>query len=131
MPPNEPVLDDRQLRDLLEELARRLPAHSPEWTDRNASDPGVTLLELFAFLTEDLRYAANTMGERGRAAALELAGAARTLAAAGAGDCGRGPSVSTTSPVSCWGRGSHGRTGSTCARKTRRHNRHLHGSADR
>lgn len=34
----------------------RIPVHTPEWTDHDASDPGVTLLELFAFLTEDILY---------------------------------------------------------------------------
>jgi hypothetical protein len=30
--------------------------HSPEWLDFNRSDPGVTLIELFAFLGENLLY---------------------------------------------------------------------------
>ncbi len=34
----------------------RLPVRTPEWTDHDVSDPGVTLLELVAYLAEDLLY---------------------------------------------------------------------------
>ena len=30
----------------------RIPVHTPEWTNFHHADPGVTLLELFAFLAE-------------------------------------------------------------------------------
>lgn len=41
-----------------------LPAHTPEWTNHNEGDPGVTMLQLFAFLTESLLYRANLVPER-------------------------------------------------------------------
>jgi len=31
-------------------------ARRADWTDSNVSDPGITLVELFAFLAEQLRY---------------------------------------------------------------------------
>ena len=34
----------------------RIPAHAPDWTGHTDSDPGITLLELFAFLAEGLIY---------------------------------------------------------------------------
>ncbi|MEZ4496532.1 MAG: hypothetical protein R2845_07095 [Thermomicrobiales bacterium] len=37
--------------DLVEE-GLLIPFYAPEWTDHNAHDPGVTLLELFAWLAE-------------------------------------------------------------------------------
>jgi hypothetical protein len=40
-----PVLDDRKYRDLPAEKRRRVPHHTPEWTDHNQSDPGTTILE--------------------------------------------------------------------------------------
>ena len=46
-PLQPPVLDDRSYDDLVAELVRRIPVHSPEWTDHNDSDPGVAMLELF------------------------------------------------------------------------------------
>ena len=32
------------------------PAHTPEWTDHQAGDPGVTLVEVFGFLGDSLLY---------------------------------------------------------------------------
>jgi hypothetical protein len=37
-------------------LQGRIPEYAPGWTDHSDSDPGVTLLELFAFTVEDLAY---------------------------------------------------------------------------
>jgi len=37
----------------------RIPRYAPEWTDFNESDPGVTLVELFAWLTEMMFYEMN------------------------------------------------------------------------
>jgi hypothetical protein len=54
-----PVLDDRTYQQLVAELTGRIAAYTPEWTDQGASDPGVTLLELFAFLGENLLYRFN------------------------------------------------------------------------
>ena len=53
-----PSIDDRRYQDLLEEALARIPIHNPEWTNFNDSDPGVTLIQLFAFLTESLLYRA-------------------------------------------------------------------------
>ena len=47
-----PSIDDRSYQDLVSELVERIPVHAPEWTDVNASDPGFSLLELFAFLDD-------------------------------------------------------------------------------
>ena len=54
-----PVLDDRTYDQLVAELTGRIAAYTPEWTDQGASDPGVTLLELFAFLGENLLFRFN------------------------------------------------------------------------
>ena len=51
-----PPIDERSFEALLGEVVRRIPVDSPEWTDFNESDPGVTLLELFAFLAETLLW---------------------------------------------------------------------------
>src|SRR5204863_8637421 len=61
-----PVLDNRSYQDLLDDALARIPVHNPEWTNFNRSDPGVTLLELFAFLTESVIYRANQIPERNR-----------------------------------------------------------------
>src|SRR5262245_43292098 len=74
MPLQIPTLDDRRYQDLLDESLRRIPVHNPEWTNFNSSDPGVTLIEVFAFLTETLLYRANQIPERNRLKFLSLLG---------------------------------------------------------
>jgi hypothetical protein len=51
-----PVIDDRIYQALLDEILRRIPVDAPNWTDFNESDPGVTLVQLLAFLTESLLW---------------------------------------------------------------------------
>src|SRR5215204_210203 len=63
MPIPAPILDDRSYQQLRDELVRRVPVYAPEWTDHNASDPGVALLELFAFLGENLLFRFNQIPE--------------------------------------------------------------------
>ncbi|HEV7505508.1 MAG TPA: baseplate J/gp47 family protein [Thermoanaerobaculia bacterium] len=72
MPVTLPNLDDRRYDDLLGEAIARIPVHTPEWTSFNHSDPGITLIEIFAFLTESLLYRANQIPERNRKRFLQL-----------------------------------------------------------
>jgi predicted phage baseplate assembly protein len=74
MPLTVPAIDDRRYQDLLNEALARIPVHNPEWTNFNRSDPGVTLIELFAFLTENLLYRSNQIPERNRLKFLSLLG---------------------------------------------------------
>lgn len=48
----EPILDDRTMEDIYRELRLRIPRYNKEWTNFNDSDPGITLLQLFAWLSE-------------------------------------------------------------------------------
>jgi len=52
-----PDLFDRRFGALLEMGRARLPALAPEWTDHNAHDPGITLMELLAWVAEAQLYA--------------------------------------------------------------------------
>jgi len=63
MPLPRPILDDRSYEQLRNELIRRIPVYNREWTDHNPSDPGITLIELFAFLAENLLYRFNQIPE--------------------------------------------------------------------
>ena len=74
MPLTNPILDDRKYQEILDEALARIPIHNPEWTNFNKSDPGVTLVELFAFLTESLLYRCNQIPERNRRKFLSLLG---------------------------------------------------------
>ena len=59
-----PKLDDRKWEDLVREAVELIPKYCPEWTNHNAADPGITLLELFAWLIEVLLYRLNRVGEK-------------------------------------------------------------------
>ncbi len=72
MPLPTPILDDRSYQQLRDELVRRIPVYNREWTDHNASDPGITLLELFAFLGENLLFRFNQIPESTKLAFLGL-----------------------------------------------------------
>ncbi len=86
MPLELPVLDDRNYEQLLAEAKRRIPVHTPEWTNYNVeSDPGITLVQLFAFLTDSLLYQANRIPERNRLKFLQLLGIPLQPAAAAEG----------------------------------------------
>jgi hypothetical protein len=74
MPLIIPTLDNRRYQELLDEALARIPIHNPEWTNFNQSDPGVTLLQVFAFLTENLLYRSNQVPERNRRKFLSLLG---------------------------------------------------------
>lgn len=74
MPLIVPQIDNRNYRDLLAEALARIPVHNPEWTNFNDSDPGVTLLQLFAFMGESLLYRSNLIPERNRIKFLQLLG---------------------------------------------------------
>src|SRR6478609_6279401 len=63
MPLPQPILDDRSFAQLRDELVRRIPVYAPEWTDHNASDPGITLIELFSYLGENLLFRFNQIPE--------------------------------------------------------------------
>ena len=64
MPADLPDLDDRTFEQILDELRLRIPRYTPEWTDFNDSDPGITLIELFAWLAETIGYRLNQAPER-------------------------------------------------------------------
>ncbi|HEY9670720.1 MAG TPA: hypothetical protein V6D11_04700 [Waterburya sp.] len=72
MPLQLPNLDDRTYNDLVEEALRLIPSYAPEWTNHNPSDPGITLIELFAYLTEILNYRLNRVTDENLCAFLKL-----------------------------------------------------------
>jgi len=72
MPLPSPILDNRSYQQLRDELIRRIPVYNREWTDHNPSDPGITLIELFAFLGENLLFRFNQIPETTKLAFLRL-----------------------------------------------------------
>jgi predicted phage baseplate assembly protein len=69
-----PNLDDRRFQDLVDEAKRLVQQRCPEWTDHNVSDPGVTLIELFAWMTDQVVYRLNRVPDRHYVKFLELIG---------------------------------------------------------
>ena len=82
MPLPNIVLDNRTYDDLTAELRRRIPAYTPEWTDYNESDPGIALMELFAWLAEILIYRINQIPENAYVKFLQMIGIKLQLPAA-------------------------------------------------
>ncbi len=70
----EVVLDDRRFQDLVNEARHRIGRNCPEWTDHNVSDPGITLVELFAWMTDMLVYRINRVPDKLHVALLDLLG---------------------------------------------------------
>lgn len=80
-----PRLDDRGYDDLVRDAIARIEVHTPEWTSRQESDPGITLLHLFAFMADNLLYRSNLVPERNRLKFLQLLGVSPRPAAAAEG----------------------------------------------
>lgn len=58
-----PDLDDKTFEELVEDAKKLIPVHAPEWTDYNLHDPGITLIELFAYLVEMQIYSINQVNK--------------------------------------------------------------------
>jgi len=69
-----PNLDDRTFQEIVDEVKRQIGRRCPEWTDHNVSDPGVTLIELFAWMTEMALYRMNQVPEKNYIKFLEMLG---------------------------------------------------------
>lgn len=74
MPLESPRLDDRSFDDLFREARQRIALYCPEWTDHNLSDPGITLMELFAWMTDILLYRLNRVPDKHYVKFMELIG---------------------------------------------------------
>ena len=69
-----PRLDNTNFEQLVEEARARIPRYAPEWTDHNLHDPGITLLELFAWIVDQQIYQVGFVGDRHLAAFAALLG---------------------------------------------------------
>ena len=75
MPIPNPSLDDLTFVQLVEEAKKKIPLLTKFWTNYNVSDPGITLLELLAWLTENQIYSLNKIPKRNYLKFLKLLGA--------------------------------------------------------
>jgi len=74
MPLVDPVLDNRTFDDLIAELRLRIPRYAPEYTNFNESDPGMTLIDVFAWLTEQTLFQLNQVPRKNYIKFLKLLG---------------------------------------------------------
>src|SRR5712671_5244160 len=93
MPLPKPSLDNRRFDQLVGEGRALIPRLAPRWTDQNASDPGITLLELGAWLAEQNIYRFDRVSDEALRAFVRLIGiepampaTARTVVSIGNGN---------------------------------------------
>jgi Baseplate J-like protein len=69
-----PNLDDRTFGDLIKAAQERIRTTCPEWSDFSVSDPGMALLDAFAYLTEMMIYRLNRVPAKAYVEFLRLLG---------------------------------------------------------
>lgn len=67
-------LDDQPYEEIVSEAEGRLPWLCPVWTDHNAHDPGITILELMAWYKEAQQYQMDQLTPELQCKLLQLAG---------------------------------------------------------
>ncbi|MFJ5646119.1 putative baseplate assembly protein [Streptomyces sp. NPDC093223] len=69
-----PELDDRDFEGLVEDAKRLIRQRCPEWSDDSPSDPGITLVEAFAYMMDQMITRLNHVPDRLYAKFLDLIG---------------------------------------------------------
>ncbi|MGC6515861.1 MAG: baseplate J/gp47 family protein [Myxococcota bacterium] len=64
MPIVPPKLDDRRFNDIVREARALIPQYCPEWTHLGDSDPGMTIVQLFAWMTEMTLFRINRVPDK-------------------------------------------------------------------
>lgn len=75
-----PNLNDRTLEDLVENAIKQIKIYGDFWNDTDAHDPGITFIELLAYLTVLQQESADKVGERSLAKFAGLLGVERQKA---------------------------------------------------
>lgn len=75
-------LDDKSFQEIKDEAIKHISDHCPEWTNHNISDPGITLVELFSYMTELTQFRLNQVPQKNYLAFLDLLGIKQRLAIA-------------------------------------------------
>jgi hypothetical protein len=72
-------LDNRSYQEIRDDAVANIVTHCPEWTNHNASDPGITIVELLSSMTEDIIKRLNQVPEKNYLAFLDLIGIKQRL----------------------------------------------------
>jgi hypothetical protein len=70
---------DGSLTSLASEMRAVVQKFEPEWVDRNGADPGITLLEVAAWLSQAVLHRSTTDPQAARRAAIRVVGALSAL----------------------------------------------------
>jgi predicted phage baseplate assembly protein len=74
LPLQAPNIDNRRFADIVTEARTLIPRYTPEWTDLNHNDPGMALVQLFAWMTDMLIFRMNQVPELNYIKFLQLLG---------------------------------------------------------
>ncbi|OLB36162.1 MAG: putative baseplate assembly protein [Acidobacteria bacterium 13_2_20CM_57_17] len=74
MPLQAPILDDRTFDQIVSQAKLLIPRYAPAWTNQSEADPGITLTELFAWMTEMILYRLNQVPDLNYIKFLQLLG---------------------------------------------------------
>ncbi len=69
-----PNLDDRTFEQIVEEAVNMIHSLAPDWTDENYHDPGITFIDMFAWLAEMQQYYLNRVTAKNELKFLKLLG---------------------------------------------------------
>jgi hypothetical protein len=70
-----PTIQPQSFQQIFSEALVRIPVYNPEYTNyQNNTDPGVTILQLFAFMVDNLSYLCNQIPDQNRLKFLSLLG---------------------------------------------------------
>jgi hypothetical protein len=69
-----PELDDQDFQQIVDDARKTIPQLFPGWTDENYHDPGITLIELLAWLTEMQQFYLNRITRKNELKFLKLMG---------------------------------------------------------
>ncbi len=70
-----PIVQPQSYQQIISEALLRVPVYNPEYTNcQNNTDPGVTILQLFAFMVDNLSYLCNQIPDQNRMKFLTLLG---------------------------------------------------------
>jgi Baseplate J-like protein len=97
-------IQPQKYADIISEALVRIPVHNPEYTNnQNNTDPGVTILQLFAFMVDNISYLCNQVPDQNRLKFLDLLGIPMYPPMAAAGmvtfSNSRGPLQTVTLPA--------------------------------
>ncbi len=69
-----PILDDQLFIEIVAEARKMIPRFYSDWTDENYHDPGITMIELLAWLSEMQQYYLDRVTEKNERKFLKLMG---------------------------------------------------------